>query len=76
MKPRLNNRFAFIGLTAIVGGLAGCAVSNPFLSSGPEPRVEDCAVIRQATPTQFVCGNKTYTAVQLADIRNGKPPAK
>jgi hypothetical protein len=74
MKLRLNSRFALIGLTAIAGGLSGCAVSNPLLSYGPEPRVEDCALIRQATPSQYVCGNKTYTAVQLADIRNGKPP--
>ena len=75
MKLRLYSRFALIGLTAIVGGLSGCAVQNPLLSYGPEPRAEDCALIRQATPSQYVCGGKTYTAVQLADIRNGKAPA-
>jgi hypothetical protein len=53
--------------------LTGCAASNPFplLSSGPSPRVEDCMLLQQATPTKFVCGGKTYTAVQLADIRKG-----
>jgi len=53
--------------------LAGCAASNPFplLSSGPSPRVEDCMLLQQATPTKFVCGGKIYTAVQLADIRKG-----
>jgi hypothetical protein len=54
--------------------LTGCGASNPFplLSSGPSPRVEDCMLLQQATPTKFVCGGKTYTAVQLSDIRNGK----
>ena len=56
---------------------AGCAGSNPFplLSSGPSPRVEDCMLLQQATPTKYVCGGKTYTAVQLADIRSGKAAA-
>jgi hypothetical protein len=31
-------------------------------------------LLQQATPTKYVCGGKTYTAVQLADIRNGKQP--
>jgi hypothetical protein len=52
---------------------AGCATyENPFLSSGPKPRVENCAQIQQATPTRYICGGKAYTSVQLADIRNGK----
>jgi hypothetical protein len=55
------------------GAIAGCA-TNPLLSSGPEPRVEDCALIQQATPSRYVCGGKTYTAVQLSDIRTAKPP--
>jgi hypothetical protein len=51
--------------------LAGCAAGNPLpiLSSGPAPRVEDCMLLRQATPTKYVCNGKTYTAVQLTDIR-------
>jgi hypothetical protein len=66
------------GCRALIGAglmlvLAGCGASNPFplLSSGPSPRVEDCMLLQQATPTRFVCGGKIYTAVQLADIRNG-----
>ena len=53
--------------------LAGCSAGNPFslLSAGPSPRVEDCMLLQQATPTKYVCGGKTYTAVQLADIRKG-----
>src|ERR1700730_2744061 len=52
---------------------SGCsAYDNPLLSSGPYPRVEDCALIQQATPTKYVCGGKTYTSVQLADSRRGK----
>jgi hypothetical protein len=34
--------------------------------------VEECAQIQQATPTRYVCNGKTYTSVQLADIRTGK----
>jgi len=62
------------GLLAVAAsaGLAGCAMSNPIVSSGPEPRVEDCALIQQATPSRYVCGGKVYTAIQLTDIRNGK----
>ena len=56
--------------------LAGCADLS-VISSGPTPRVEDCALIQQATPAKFVCGDgKTYTAVQLADLRTGKTPTK
>jgi hypothetical protein len=51
----------------------GCAgISNPLLSSGPAPRVEDCAMIQQATPTRYVCDGKVYTSVQLTEIRNGQ----
>ena len=57
-------------------GLAGCAGRNPFLSYGPHPRVEDCSQIRQATPTQYVCDGKTYTSIQLTDIRNGTVASK
>jgi hypothetical protein len=52
--------------------LAGCAASDPLASSTPEPRVEDCVIIQQATPARFVCSGKVYTSVQLADIRKGK----
>ena len=55
--------------------LAGCGMADPILSSGPSPRVEDCMLLQQATPSKYVCDGKTYTAVQLADIRNGKPAA-
>jgi hypothetical protein len=52
--------------------LVGCAASDPLVSSTPEPRVEDCVIIQQATPARFVCSGKVYTSVQLADIRKGK----
>ena len=52
--------------------LSGCATAEKlFLSSGPAPRVEDCAEITKATPTKYVCNGKTYTSVQLTNIRNG-----
>jgi len=52
--------------------LSGCAATNPFLSSGPNPRAQDCAQIQQATPTRYVCGGKIYTSIQLTAIRDGK----
>ena len=62
------------GVLALI--CSGCApYNNPLLSSGPYPRVEDCTSIQQATPTKYVCGGKTYTSVQLADIRAGKTSA-
>jgi hypothetical protein len=52
----------------------GCArTANPLLSSGPHPRVEDCAIVQQATPTRYVCNGKIYTSVQLDEIRKGEP---
>ena len=47
-------------------------MNNPLLSSGPHPRVEDCALIQQATPTRYVCDGKVYTSVQLDQISQGK----
>jgi len=67
---RKSYRLVFAALVFLS---AGCAIhNNPVLSSGPVPRVEDCAQLQQATPTKYFCGGKTYTAVQLADIRNGR----
>jgi hypothetical protein len=52
---------------------SGCGARNPLLSSGPVPRVEDCMIVQQATPARFVCGDgKTYTSLQLSEIRTGK----
>jgi hypothetical protein len=68
MKARLT---AF-ALAAAAFAMTGCTDMS-VLSSGPTPRVEDCALVGQSTPSKFVCGDsKTYTAVQLADIRAGK----
>jgi hypothetical protein len=59
-------RTQIIALTALA--LSGCAV----LSTGPDPKVEDCALIRQATPGEFYCGGYgTCTTVQLTAIRDG-----
>jgi hypothetical protein len=55
---------------AALAVLTGCS-SSLVLSSGPQPRVEDCMLLQQATPTRYVCDGKTYTAVQLADLRKG-----
>jgi hypothetical protein len=68
------NRPLVIALLALAASTGGCAVRNPLLSSGPQPRVEDCAQIQQATPSKYICDGKQYTSVQLSDIRNGKSP--
>ena len=72
---RRRRRYAAsIAVAAAFASLCGCA-ENPFLQSGPEPRVANCALIRQATPSQYVCDGKVYTATKLADIRDGLTPA-
>jgi hypothetical protein len=70
----MRNRGWFVA--ALIGAIcSGCTASNnPLLSSGPDPRIEDCALVQQATPTRYVCGGKTYTAVQLAALRNSAKP--
>ena len=79
MKIGLSKRPRRAGLVVAgfaILGLAGCSFqSNPIMSLGPVPRVEDCMLLQQATPAKFVCNVKTYTAVQLTDIRNGTAPA-
>jgi hypothetical protein len=52
--------------------LGGCAAANPIVESGPEPRVADCALIKQATPTLYACDGKVYTGQQLWAIRHGE----
>ena len=67
----IKRALLLLALSAAPRMLGGCVMSN-VLSSGAQPRVEDCALIQQATPAKFVCGDgKTYTAVQLSDIRTG-----
>jgi hypothetical protein len=81
--PRMRDKKMTIGLSGrplrasgvtvalCAVALSGCASRNPFVSEGPEPRVENCMLLQQATPARFVCNGKIYTAVQLTDIRNG-----
>jgi hypothetical protein len=76
MRIRLSNRLlrgSIVAALSCAAALSGCANAsrNPFISVGPEPRVENCMLLQQATPARFVCNGKIYTAVQLTDIRNG-----
>jgi hypothetical protein len=64
-------RAGIIAVGLCTAALSGCATRNPFISEGPEPRVENCMLLQQATPAKFVCDGKTYTAVQLTEIRHG-----
>jgi hypothetical protein len=74
-RRRLHNWSKFTAMLYATVALVytGCAgISNPLLSSGPAPRVEDCAMIQRATPTSYVCDGKIYTSIQLDEIRNGQ----
>ena len=75
LKELIRRRIHYATAALLALQVAGCGVANPILSSGPSPRVEDCMLLQQATPTKYVCGGKTYTAVQLTDIRTGKSAA-
>jgi hypothetical protein len=70
----MRGKFLALMLAAAPFVLAACGMSNPILSSGPTPRVEDCMMIGQGTPARFACppDGKIYTSIQLADIRTGK----
>jgi hypothetical protein len=67
-------RLSWLAYWLVFAFSSSCAAhDNPLLSSGPDPRVEDCALIQQATPSKYVCAGKTYTAVELSGIRAGQP---
>ena len=76
--------FICLSALSVLVLLSGCA-SDLIMSSGPTPRVEDCMIVGQGTPAKFVCADgkdyfsadgKSYTSLQLADIRNGKAATK
>ena len=75
-NSRVRSAVKTAALIATAISISACAMTGdpPFMSnlSAPSPRVEDCALIQQATPSRYVCNGKVYTAVQLTDIRNGK----
>jgi hypothetical protein len=64
-----RNIFVFCAIAGLAAHASACAFSNALVSSGPSPRVEDCAPIQQATPSRWVCGGKVYTSIQLTEIR-------
>jgi hypothetical protein len=69
---RYSNSKCLVAAVSLVL-FSGCAaVNNPVLSSGPHPRVEDCAMVQQATPTRYVCDGRIYTSVQLDEISKGE----
>jgi hypothetical protein len=79
---------AACALLITLSGCAGSSMSWPtsdpaapaMASSGKRfPRAQDCICIKQATPTQFVCNGKVYTANDLRKMRedaaNGVSPS-
>jgi hypothetical protein len=64
-------------LLIIVGGCSGTSMTWPITQPSPAmtadgkpiPRVQDCLSIKQATPSQFVCNGKVYTANELRKLR-------
>jgi hypothetical protein len=58
------------------GGYDWRNLAMPFeRTSYPQgkPQVADCGLIAISTPTMWQCGDKKYSSLELADIRNKKP---
>ncbi len=87
MKRLLRmNRKVIGAITLAIGALSasGCA-TDMFMSTAAYPRVEDCMIIGQGTPSKFVCSDgkdyfstdgKTFTSIQLVDARTPKTADK
>jgi len=87
MKQLLPNNRRCVGVFALMLSalsVSGCA-TDMFMSSGPYPRVEDCMIVGQGTPSKFVCSDgkdyfstdgKTFTSIQLVDARTPKTDKK
>jgi hypothetical protein len=75
-NSRVRSAVKTAAFIAMAISISACAITGnpPFMSNlaAPSPRVEDCALIQQATPSRYVCNGKVYTAIQLTDVRNGK----
>ena len=83
MHKIVNLRWSTICGGVLMVALSACAgtsmtwpTTEPRLpamsSSAPDPyipKVQDCISIKQATPSQYVCHGKVYTAQQLQKIR-------
>jgi hypothetical protein len=55
-----------------VGNPGGVPFTTSMGNSDGKPLVWDCSIVRQSSPPQYACGdNKTYTAFQLRDFRQG-----
>jgi hypothetical protein len=61
----------FASVLVVLFGPGCSAHDDPPLNSGPYSRIDDCTLIQQSTPAKAVCGDKTYKAVELAEIRYG-----
>ena len=84
MGSKMNSQFLKVSIAAvaIVVALAGCssyhsggnypppgaAMANGK-STGPPPKIEDCAMTNSGSPTKYVCNGKTYTTFQLQKMR-------
>ncbi len=64
--------------------VSGCA-TDMFMSTAAYPRVEDCMIVGQGTPSKFVCSDgkdyfstdgKAFTSIQLVDARTPKTADK
>jgi len=80
MQKHLNLRWSAMAACVLMIGLSGCAsTSMTWPTTQPQapvttsssyiPTAQDCISIKQATPSQFVCHGKVYTAQQLQKIR-------
>ena len=81
MQKLLNLGWSGMAAGALMVALSGCAGTSmtwpttqphvPVMTSSNAhiPTAQDCINIKQATPSQFVCHGKVYTAQQLQKIR-------
>ncbi|HKV56127.1 MAG TPA: hypothetical protein VJN94_15955 [Candidatus Binataceae bacterium] len=72
----MTKRWMLVSFLAAGANLfAGCAMTNPFLTApnaSGKPTVWDCAMVQMSSPPKYACtDNKTYTAFQLRDFRQG-----
>jgi hypothetical protein len=80
MSNRLHSWVRVIAIGCVASLLAACSLSNPndnpfFAKANADgkPTVWQCMLVQLSSPPRYACpDNKTYTAFQLRDFREGE----